>query len=463
MLATSPQRAHRPWSVGTTRARRRGSPSPVPFVADAFAALVGLGLGATIALVVAGETRGSLAAPGGVLIAGGRLTGFVGTYLMLVMILLIARMPWLERAVGQDALVRWHRRIGGWPLVLIALHVVLITLGYAQLQKVGGLHQLWTFLTTYPDVLAAAAGFCLLILAGVTSIRYARRRLQYETWWVVHLYTYLALALAFAHQIVTGGAFIGHPLTRAIWIVLWSATAGVVIACRIVIPVVRNLRFRLRVVSVHQEAPGVYSLVCSGRGLSRLAVSGGQFFQWRFLAQGLWWHAHPYSLSALPQPPFLRVTVKGLGDHSAALAQLRPGTRVLIEGPYGAFTQHARTTEKVALIGAGVGITPLRALLEDLPASVDATVVVRASKPDDIVLRHELKELVRQRDGDYHEVVGSRHKIRFDERALRKLVPDIDGRDVYICGPGGFNEMVLAYAAQLGVPREHIHQEAFSF
>jgi len=121
----------------------------VPFVADAFAALVGLGLGATIALVVAGETRGSLAAPGGVLIAGGRLTGFVGTYLMLVMILLIARMPWLERAVGQDALVRWHRRIGGWPLVLIALHVVLITLGYAQLQKVGGLHQLWTFLTTY--------------------------------------------------------------------------------------------------------------------------------------------------------------------------------------------------------------------------------------------------------------------------------------------------------------------------
>ena len=136
---------------------------------------------------------------------------------------------------------------------------------------------------------------------------------------------------------------------------------------------------------------------------------------------------------------------------------------MLIEGPYGAFTQHARTTEKVALIGAGVGITPLRALLEDLPASVDATVVVRASKPDDIVLRHELKELVRQRDGDYHEVVGSRHKIRFDERALRKLVPDIDGRDVYICGPGGFNEMVLAYAAQLGVPREHIHQEAFSF
>jgi len=369
------------------------------------------------------------------LIAGGRLTGFVGTYLMLVMILLIARMPWLERAVGQDALVRWHRRIGGWPLVLIALHVVLITLGYAQLQKVGGLHQLWTFLTTYPDVLAAAAGFCLLILAGVTSIRYARRRLQYETWWVVHLYTYLALALAFAHQIVTGGAFIGHPLTRAIWIVLWSATAGVVIACRIVIPVVRNLRFRLRVVSVHQEARGVLAGLLRARA-QPLGRFRRQFFQWRFLAQGLWWHAHPYSLSALPQPPF-----SGDGE-----GPWRPQCRTRATSPWDTcahrgtlWSIHATCTHdgEGGADRAGVGITPLRALLEDLPASVDATVVVRASKPDDIVLRHELKELVRQRDGDYHEVVGSRHKIRFDERALRKLVPDIDGRDVYIADPVG--------------------------
>src|ERR1017187_3285785 len=137
----------------------------MPLVADAFAALAGLGLGATIALVITGETRGSLDAPGGWLIAGGRLTGFTGAYLMLIMVVLIARLPWLERAVGQDRLVRWHRRIGPWPLVLIGAHVVLITLGYAQLAKVGALHQFWVFLTSYPDVLAAAVGLCLLVMA----------------------------------------------------------------------------------------------------------------------------------------------------------------------------------------------------------------------------------------------------------------------------------------------------------
>src|ERR1017187_9716477 len=437
--------------------------APMPVVADAFAALAGLGLGATIALVITGETRGSLAGPGGWLIAGGRLTGFTGAYLMLIMVVLIARLPWLERAVGQDRLIRWHRRIGPWPLVLNALHVALITLGYAQLAKVGALRQLWAFLTTYPDLLAAAAAFGLLVAAGTTSIRIARRHLKYETWWIVHLYTYLALALAFAHQIVTGGSFIGHPLTRAIWIAIWVSTAGTVIVFRVLQPVYQNLRYRLRVVAVHEEAPGVFSVVCSGRRLARLAVSGGQFFHWRFLTKELWWHAHPYSLSALPRPPYIRVTVKGLGDQSRAVARLKPGTRVAIEGPYGAFTRHARSSESVVLIGAGVGIPPLRALLEDLPESVDVTVIVRGSTPDDIVHRDEVAALMEQRGGQFHEVVGSRHRVRLDARALRRLVPDIATSDVYVCGPKGFNDSVIAAASRLGVHRDQIHQEAFSF
>ena len=192
-------------------------------------------------------------------------------------------------------------------------------------------------------------------------------------------------------------------------------------------------------------------------------MRGGQFFQWRFFTRDLWWHAHPYSLSAMPQPPFIRLTVKGLGDQSRAVSRLKPGTRVFIEGPYGTFTRHARSTERVTLIGAGVGITPLRALLEDLPASVDVTVVVRASAPKDIVHRQELVDLVEERGGRLHEVVGSRHKARLDARSLRRLVPDIGRSDVYVCGPKSFNEALIATMSRLGVPRSRIHEEVFSF
>jgi len=226
---------------------------------------------------------------------------------------------------------------------------------------------------------------------------------------------------------------------------------------------VRNVRLQLRVADVVQEAPGTYSLTVSGRNLSRLAVSGGQFFQWRFLAKGLWWHGHPYSLSALPRPPFMRVTIKGLGDQSSAVAQLKPGTRVFVEGPYGTFTRHARTTNRVTLIGAGVGITPLRALLEDLPKNVEVSVIIRASTPEDIVHRDEVEALVKLRKGQFHEMVGPRQTVRIDAATLRRLVPHLSQNDVYVCGPSGFTEQVVEAASRLRVPPERIHFEEFTF
>jgi predicted ferric reductase len=446
-----------------TRAARRCAPPARPRVVDVCAALAGLGFGAVLAAVVTGESVGALRAPGGLLTAAGRFAGFTGAYLMLIMVVLVARLPWLERATGQDRLVRWHRQVSPWALGLIAAHVVLITLGYAQAAQSGAMHEVWVLLTSYPDMLAAFAGFGLLMLAGVTSVRIVRQRLKYETWWVVHLYLYLGLALASFHQIATGVSFIGHPLVRDLWIMIWAATAGMVMLFRVVLPIGRSLRHQLRIVEIRSEAPGVVSVICQGRRLDRLPVSGGQFFLWHFLARDMWWQGHPYSLSALPTRDYLRITIKGLGDQSRAVARLRPGTRVAIEGPYGAFTAHPRTSEAVVLIGAGVGVTPLRAMLEDLPNQTDVVVVLRASTVDDLIHRREMAELVYQRGGRLVEVVGPRQRVRFDAHALYRIVPDIAARDVYVCGPGGFSSEVARIARRLRVSSEQIHIEAFGF
>jgi predicted ferric reductase len=451
------------WHSQPRVARRQTTAAPAPRIADALAIIGGLGLGVSVAFAFWGESLSSLNSAGGWTTLGGRITGLAGSYMMLVMVLLIARLPWLERVVGQDRLVALHRRIGGWPIVLIAAHITLITWGYAQTAKVGILHQFWTFIIHYPDILASAVAFGLLVMAGVTSARIARRRMKYETWWSVHAYIYLALTLAFAHQIRTGVMFIGHPLDRYIWILMWLAGTCALVTFRVILPVGRNFRHRLRVAAVQQEAPGVYSIIVSGRQLSYLNVSGGQFFMWRFMSKGLWAHSHPYSLSALPRPPFLRVTVKSVGDKSSAVARLKPGTRVFIEGPYGKFTRHARSGSRVVLFGAGVGITPLRALLEDLPTSVDVCVVVRAGSYDDIVHRDELFELVNQRNGRMIELVGSRHDVRMDSNELKKHVGHLNNADVYICGPAGFNDFVARSALRLGAQAERIHLEVFSY
>jgi ferredoxin-NADP reductase len=220
------------------------------------------------------------------------------------------------------------------------------------------------------------------------------------------------------------------------------------------------MRHRLVVVEVREEAPGVVSVVCRGQHLERLAISGGQFFEWRFLTRGMWWQAHPFSISALPRPPHLRLTVKVVGDFTSAVSRLRPGTKIAIEGPYGAFTRHHRDREKAVLIAGGVGVTAVRSLLEDLPRGCDPVVVLRASRPEDLIFGEELAELVRQRKGRVHELVGARSKVNM--HALIDLIPDLRQRDVYVAGPEEFVLEVCTTLRRLGVAIDATHAEVYS-
>ncbi len=451
------------WSTPTAAQGHTSNRAPKPWFVNVCVALAGLGLGIVLGLVAINETSGTLAAPGGWFTASGRLTGFVSAYLMCLLVVVMTRIPWLERSVGQDRLVAWHRRIGPWTIWMVIAHVVLITIGYAALNGQGLWRQVWTFITQYPDMLQAFVAFGLLVMVGVSSIKRARRKLRYETWWVAHLYVYLALGLAIAHQLRTGAAFVNHPLVSQVWLALWIATGLSALAFRVGGPVLQNLRHQLKVSSVEEVASGVYAITCEGRRLSSLQVAGGQFFQWRFLTRELWWHAHPYSISAVPRPPHLRVTVKGLGDQSRLVAHLRPGTRVLIEGPYGAFTHHASTCDQVVLIGAGVGLTPIRAILDDLPNDKAVTVVVRARSLDDVPHRDELTALAAHRGARYVELTGTRDLAPMDADHLGALLPGVTASDVYICGPEGFTDAMLAAMGELGVPPAQLHAERFSF
>ena len=398
---------------------------------------------------------------------GGRLFGLLAGYTAPVLVLLMARIPLLDRTLGSDRLARWHATGGRYMVGLVTTHVLLIVWGYSLTDRVGLVHQTDQLVFHYPDLLKGTIGTLLLFTVGAVSARAARRRLRYETWYHLHLLTYLALFLAFFHQLSNGAEFVHSPTARGFWYGLYLGAAAVILWFRFCVPVRDAYRHRLRVVEVRPEAPGVVSVFVTGDYLEELAARtrSGQFFRWRFLARGLAWSANPYSLSAPPSGGYLRITVKELGGHSGALARLRPGTRVLAEGPYGAFTADRRRSPKVLLIAAGVGITPLRALFETIPAQPGGlTLLYRASRAEDLVFGPELESVAAARGARLHFLLGSRGELGGDPlqtRRLLALLPDLREHDVYLCGPEGMVRATREALDTAGVPARRIHHETF--
>ncbi len=407
---------------------------------------------------------------GSALSAVGILAGLVATNALMLMLLLAARVPLIDRALGQPRATSLHSTLGNWVVGGLGVHAVFLLLGGALLDGqhvVGEFVLLWN---STGDFLLAVAGTALLLVVVVSSIAAARRRLPYEVWHVIHLLSYAAVGLSIPHMFSMSGLLGEGSWQRTYWVALLVLTGGALLVHRVIQPLATSFRHRLRVTSVTPAGPDALSIEFSGRRLDRLNARAGQYLHWRFLTPQLWWHQHPFSLSAAPSPTRLRITVRRLGRGSQALIDhLRPGVRVMVEGPYGIFSELARTSPALTLIGAGIGIAPIRALLEEAAFEPGrATVILRASHPDGLYLHDEIERLCRDRGARLVTLVGGRAFGRWlpagqGDRTLLDIVPDVADTDLYVCGPEGFVRSVTAEARLAGVPRGRINTEEFSW
>lgn len=402
----------------------------------------------------------------------GRLTGLLASVLLLVQVLLMSRLPVLEHAFGQDRLARIHRYVGFSSFNLMLAHLVLITWGYAAGKVTAVPATLWELVVNYSGMLLATAGTVCLVMVVITSIKAARRRLRYESWHLLHLYAFVGVGLALPHQLWTGHDFLASTARTVFWWGLWGSTAAAVLIWRIALPLWRSARYGLQITAVVPETDGLVSVYMTARRPEHVAAEAGQFFNFRFLSGRGWMRSHPYSLSADPIDGRLRITAKVVGDGSAALRELSAGTRVLIEGPYGRLSARARAHSGVVLIGAGVGVTPLRALAEALSyAPGEAVLLYRYSGPR--LFERELNAIAEQRGLKLIWLPGHRRRPGSwlgdgvgnvtDRGALVRWVPDIADRDVYVCGPEPWAEDVRRATGAAGLPADHFHVESFGW
>lgn len=404
----------------------------------------------------------------------GRLTGLVGANLLLYQVLLMARIPLFERGFGRDAITRMHRFVGFWSFWLMGAHIVLLVLGYAATAAVNPFVQLWEFIWEYPGMLLATAGTLLILLVVVTSIRRARKKLRYESWHLLHLYAYVGVFLALPHQLWTGADFLSSPAATVYWWTLWALAAASVLVFRVGIPLVRSARHGVRVHAVEPDGENGVTVHMAGRDLHRLGARGGQFFVWRFLDGAGWTRGNPFSLSGAPDGRSLRISARIAGDGTQRLTRLRPGTRVLIEGPYGHMTGDARKGSKLLMIGAGAGVAPLVSLLEEQAYRPgDAILLTRDHTERDALRQGAIARLVAERGVRHAALSGPRnpgasswldagHAAWRGPDLIRYLAPDIAAYDVYVCGPVPWMDAVILDLKHAGVRGDRIHSEAFT-
>ncbi|MFD0565678.1 ferric reductase-like transmembrane domain-containing protein [Kitasatospora saccharophila] len=443
------------------RAARRAAPRrralPPDAVRRGALALIVLGALGVLALWWADTPRVAGAADW--LTNAGRITGLLAGYAAPVLLLLMARVPLLEREVGADRLARWHAYGGRYLVSLVTVHVLTVIWGYALTDGHGLWDQGVEMVFHFPDMLKATFATLLLLGTGAVSARAARRRMGYEVWYYLHLATYLAVALGFAHQLTTGADLTDGP-AKAGWYLLYFGTAAVLGWYRLLSPYLRDRRHRLEIAEVRAEGPGVVSVFLTGRHLDELRAEPGQFFRLQFLTPAALGRQPVLALRS-PAPALPALHRQGPGRPQRGARRARPRHQGPRRGAVRGVHRAAAPRRAGAAARRGRRRHPLRALVETLPGRL--TLVQRARRPEDVLFRRELAAVSAQRGVRVHELLGGRAEVGDLGAALRRLVPDLARHEVYLCGPEEFTADAVRALRAAGVRADRIHHESFAF
>lgn len=389
------------------------------------------------------------------------LTGLLTSAVALTALVLVARPRFLERRAGLDRMFVWHRILGDTMGLLLGAHVVA---GVVAWSTDGGVVTAVLDLTgREPYMALATVGALLVGIVTVSSLRTVRRRMAYETWYFIHLLAYVGMAVSFGHTIYLGSDLADDSVARWYWVGLHVVVALMLVYGRWGRAVVAFAR-PLRVSSVQRLNKDTVCVEVSGSALARREGDAGQFCFLRPLTRGLWWQVHPFSMSAAPTTRSLRFTVKDRGDATRAIGDLRVGTRVVVEGPFGVMTPDVLAGRKALFVVGGVGVAPVLAILQRLSPDHEPVVLFRAHREHDLVHFDELKTAVERLGGRVLTLVGPTAKLAvkdpFSAAVLTAAIPDVSERSVVLCGP---DRLVMAARSGLkaaGVPTDRIHSES---
>ena len=269
---------------------------------------------------------------------------------------------------------------------------------------------------------------------------------------------YISIFLGFFHQINLGYDFAADSIARRFWIILNLLALVIAVVGRWG-GLLLSLMFPHTITKIEKVGLKSTEITINGRRKKGLP---GQFAIIRSLTKNYWWQPHPFSLSAVDGKGNLKFTIRNLGEGSAGISNLKVGSKVSVEGPYGAITSNMLGDKKILMIAGGVGIAPVRALLSALSKVNEPIIIYRSGNMNDSPHLEELVELSTKLHGRVIPIIGSRENLNrdpFSPQGLKELVPDISSREIVLCGPELLIDKAVLSLIRLKVPMENIHHE----
>jgi predicted ferric reductase len=395
------------------------------------------------------------------------VTALVGASLLVAAFVLPSRVRALTSYLGVERLLRSHRWLAVVAAGLVAAHVC-FALGHAE----GGVRVL-DLRDAPPRVWAGSTATVALVLLVLLALTRRRRQPRYEGWRLVHVVLGNVVVLGVALHV-----WWLADLTQYPWGRLWFAALGTVVllvnAHRWVWRPLRTQRNAYVVDAVHAVSPTAVTVVLHAVGHPGVRFRPGQFAWLKIGDSPYVFEEHPFTIASAATRPWRKeFTVKALGDFSEILAGLRPGRRVHLDGPHGAFTLEGLRSSGFVLVGGGVGITPMLSMLRTMADRRDprpVVLVVAGRTADDLLHRAGLAELESRLDLHLVEVLEEPPEDWtgavgwLDRPVLDTALPGRRVRrnlDYFVCGPGPMVAATTRVLRDWGVAERRIHTELF--
>ncbi|GFG48625.1 sulfurase [Mycolicibacterium agri] len=221
----------------------------------------------------------------------------------------------------------------------------------------------------------------------------------------------------------------------------------------------------LRIISVHRESSDVVSIQLGADEPLPIPLPG-QYLTLRVNAAGSPAALRSYSLSGDPADGIYRISVKResggrvsqwLHDNAETAGTLEAAA------PRGEFTLDAEASSPVVLLSAGIGATPVLAMLHWLSGNVSDRRIIwihATHDRDSHVFAEETDALIQALPHAEQYTVYSAREGRLDRARLASIDIPVNAH-VYVCGPTAFMDAVHTALVDLGVAEDHIHTEQF--